>query len=348
MFSNFGHSDEFFIMPVCYHPTTVLLVDDDVHFAENLALNLDNKLSILTFNDPTAAINYVQNGPHHLLFNTRCLENNRSLNFPAIRNEIYNTNRFKVMLINIIDYDMPQKNGIEMIHTMKFPPEIEYNTYIMLTGIIKSQLDDRIKGSKIANSLISKGDPGYVDKLLEMIKEKSELIFQWCAYPIVQNFATDPVENATLLFDKHLAPILEKHILEHQICEFYLYDRQGGYLLLDKDANLSWLFIRSEWGIENTIKLAMAHHAPASVIQALKNREVILSLYEKEDLDRLNKINWDDYLLPATEYVGDNYYLTRFGIPATVKYYFAYTNELPQNAIDRKRILSYQTFLDEN
>jgi len=75
---------------------------------------------------------------------------------------------------------------------------------------------------------------------------------------------------------------------------------------------------------------------------------VILSLYEKEDLDRLNKINWDDYLLPATEYVGDNYYLTRFGIPATVKYYFAYTNELPQNAIDRKRILSYQTFLDEN
>ena len=52
--------DGLFIMPVCYHPTTILSVDDDLAFLKNLSLEVSDKIAILYFDDPRKAIEYTK------------------------------------------------------------------------------------------------------------------------------------------------------------------------------------------------------------------------------------------------------------------------------------------------
>jgi CheY-like chemotaxis protein len=351
MFSSFGASGSFFVMPVCFHPTTAIVVDDDANFSKTLSLYLSDKLSILPFVSTDLAIDYVKNKLHHTMFTSRCLTNtaqSQQLNFSAIRHEVYNVNRFKEILMSIVDYDMPNKNGLELINTMQFPPEVLFNAYIMLSGSIVSETDPRIAGESIAKSFISKADPDFAEKLLSMVKDKCESIFQWYSYIPARLLANDPAEKTSFLFDKNCVQLLDEYVTQHNICEMYLFDKQGSYLFLDKDANLSWMFVRSELGIENTIKMATQYHAPQSVIEALKKREVILSLYEKEDFERIKTIHWDHYLLPAKTFTSSNKYVEQLGIKSQSTYYYAFSNEFVEHGIDKTRILSYQTFLDEN
>lgn len=351
MFSSFGASGSFFVMPVCYHPTTVMMVDDDAEFSKTLALYMTDRLSFVSFSSTDSAIDYVKNTFHHSMFTNRCLSHTaqkHQLDFLAIRNEVYNVNRFKEILISIVDYDMPNKNGLELINTMEFPPEVLFNAYIMLSGSITSALDPRIAGQNIANSFISKASPDFADKLMLMVNEKCESIFQWYSYMPARMLAADPTEMTSFLSDKNCVQLLDDYVRDNNVCEMYLFDKQGSYLFLDKDANLSWMFVRNELGVENTIRLADKYHAPQFVIDALKGREVILSLYEKEDFERIKTINWDNYILPATTFKSSNQYVERLGISSQSTYYYAFSKVFPEHGIDKSKILSYQTFLNEN
>ena len=88
----FSSLDGLFIMPVCYHPTTILHVDDDTLFLESLAAELSDKLLILCFNNPEKAKEHTTNLHHYYPFTDRCLSKEGdtiTFNFMAIRNEIY-------------------------------------------------------------------------------------------------------------------------------------------------------------------------------------------------------------------------------------------------------------------
>jgi hypothetical protein len=46
----------FFVMPICYHPTTVLAVDDEKEFLDALKASTSKKLSLLCFDNPEDAL----------------------------------------------------------------------------------------------------------------------------------------------------------------------------------------------------------------------------------------------------------------------------------------------------
>lgn len=347
-----------FIMPVCYHPTTVLAVDDDVLFLKNLAIEFSEKQALLCFDKPNEAMKYVKEKHHYLPFTTRCLieENNKViLNFMAIRNEIYNDNRFKEIIISVTDYDMPHTTGIELIKNMEFPHEVSQYAHIILTGKISAEFKEKIASISMQKEYIGKGDPRYIDKLLALIAKRLAKIYQWYSYSPARILSRNNDEKTTSLFDGNFANIFNLYIKENNVCEFYLFDKQGSYLFLDDNANLSWLFIRNETGIENTIQLAKKYRAPPSTIEAIKSKQFILSLYEKEDFENKKNIVWDKYLLPANVFETNAKYLSFFpnliAEPAerqpNPKYYYAFTKNFPDNGIEKDKILTYQTFLRE-
>lgn len=91
------------------------------------------------------------------------------LNVLAIRNEVYNPDRFKEMVSTIVDYDMPNKNGIELINTMELPSDVLFYTFIMLTANISSPNDPRIAGQGIRdNQLINKDDAECLNKMTSL------------------------------------------------------------------------------------------------------------------------------------------------------------------------------------
>lgn len=356
MFSSMDGS--LFIMPACYYPTRALSVDDDKSFLDMLLIEVSDKISILCFDQPEKAMDYIKSNHQYFPFTERCLVqngNNTELNFMAIRNELYNADRFKIIFVVVTDYDMPGIDGIELIHTMEFPKEISQYNLVIMTGKISDGFKEKLARLGLNTEYISKDDPEAIKKLLELIKKRSCKIFQWYSYVPARILSHDPNERTSFLFDGNFAPILNSHIQENGICEFYLFDKQGSYLFLNESAKLSWLFMRNEMGIANSIQKATYYDAPKSVIDALKSKEVILSLYEKEDFEARKNINWSEYLLPAKVFESDDTYLSFFpdlisesqkAQHLPTKYYYAFTEQFPENGIDTSKILSYKKFLE--
>lgn len=341
-----------FIMPLCFHPTTSVLVDDDVAFLNDLVDYFSERLSVKPFNNADEAIDYINSANRPTLFKERCTEQKNGRDFPslsAIRKEIYNADRFKEVLTSVIDYNMPNKNGFDLMRSIGIPlGGLAFHSYILLTGTEPSAWDKDFASSFAIQNLISKADPEYQNKLLKRIQEKSNLALQWCSYDLARPLAADPNEHTNFLFDGNFLPLFKTYLKENKICEFYLFDRQGSFLLLDEHANLSWLFVRNETGVENSIKLAAQHHAPQHVLDALKSKQVILSLYEQEDFAQRKNIDWDKYLLPATVFSGDDAYTSFFNLGPHSSYYYAFTNSFPEHGLKKENILSYREFLKKN
>jgi hypothetical protein len=184
-------------------------------------------------------------------------------------------------------------------------------------------------------------------QLTEGIAEKTACAFQWISYLPARLLSMDPMQQTNSLFDKDLLPIINAYIQKHDLCEMYLFDRQGSFLFLDEKANPYWFFIRNDAGMVNSIELSKELHAPTWVTDAIRSKEKLLTLYEKDDIAQLNEIHWEDYLLPATLCKGGSY-------PEALKlnphssYYYAFTDKFPGYEIDKSKIVSYRNQLDEN
>ena len=344
MFSSID--DSLFVLPVCYHPTTVISIDDDIDFLKNLSLRVSDKLILLSFDSPKKALDYTKNQHHHLPFTIRCLiEKNGAITFDlfSVRNEIYNINRFDEIIVNVTDYDMPYKDGIELVKSMEFPGEVSQYSHIFLTGKFSADFKDKLAKIGLDTEYIGKEDPDFVNKLLALIEKRSAMIFQRYSFSPAQILSTNKKEMVSILFDGNFAPIFNAYIKENHICELYLFDKQGSFLFLDDHANLSFFFVRNEYGIENSIKLANHYGAPNYVIKALKEKNIILSIYEQEDFEKRGKINWDDYLCPAIIFESNDKHSVKY----LRKYYYAFTNKFPNHGIETNKIFSYQQFLDQ-
>jgi CheY-like chemotaxis protein len=451
----------FIVMPVCYHPTTVLAVDDEKQFLDALKFEVSDHLSLKCFDTPEAALEYIKNSrelqvpfaarlhfsgkndsqecgfarmresaiqdiihpspkglgkskeqpvnvasknsvqihktigdfnhSYYILteaglyyynhFNefewitsdeeklqqlglafpqeidnlsheqlhkiTDITHHHRpdklGFSFREVRNEVYNKNRFKEIILVSTDYDMPGKNGIEFIKAVAFPGVTLEHIIIILTGKISDEFKQKLNTLPLPTEYIGKSDSDRIKKLLKLVEEKTSRVFQECSYKALTALSKDTNEEACFTFDKQFGAIFTSYLQDNHICELYLFDRQGSYLLLDDKANLSWFIMRSEKGMKNSMQLAKEHNAPESVIDALQTKRCLLSLYEKEDVARLRgkEIAWDNYLHPASVYE-----LKMPGKDAK-KFYYAFIKEFPAHGMDTSKILSYQAFLNQ-
>lgn len=348
MFKSFG---PFFVMPICYHPTTILLVDDDERFTKLLSYSLSDDIPIKSFNHPKDALDFIESKHKHSIFSDKCIQEtdgSSTFNLKALRNEIYNKERFKEIILTITDYDMPSMNGFDLIQRMAFPPEIQFYSHILLTGKAIHNLDEKLNEFALKNSYLVKSAPNCIEDLSKLITEKTQSMFQWYSYPCGQKLARDKQENTSVLFDFHFGLVLNQLIEKNNICELYLYDRQGSFLFLDKHANLSWLFVRNDDGMQNSVEMAKEFNAPDYVIEAIQSKEKILSLYEPEDFKNKNNINWDDYLLPAITFSTDERFTDFLKLTPHTTLYYAYTTDFPEHGIDKDKILSFDDFLQSS
>ncbi len=489
------------VMPVCYHPTTVLVVDDDVDFLNKLKALVAKNIALICFDNPDAVIDYIKNSrelqiplasrlhfsgeedtqgcgfakmldgrlqdiihpypkdidltfvkpiddtalpegspkPHDTLADIACsqyifteksfyyynqmskecdwitsdpvmlkalsstfqeevsdlssdqldrITNITHHHRPAklgfsiteVRNEPYNRNRFKEILLIISDDTMPGKNGIELVKALDFPGITLEHAVIILAQNASDEFKQNIKILPLPTEFIEKKDPDIITKLLDAIDQKASRIFQNPAQKALTILSKDLKEGASFVFDQSFCEIFNPILKENNICEMYLYDRQGSYLLLDEHANPSWFIIRCEKGMENGLAKAIEYDAPLDVIEALSEKKALLSLYEESDFAKLkeksirtqlealkakkkkeetegsiqpepeikSEIDWASYLHPASVFeskVHQGESLTKQddnGSSTTHKYYYAHIKDFPENEIDKSKIVSYQ------
>ena len=496
------------VMPVCYHPTTVLVVDDDVNFLNKLKASVSKNIALICFDNPDAVIDYIKNSrelqiplasrlhftgkndtqtcgfarmlearvqdiihpfpkdidlsfvkpidepilpegspkPHDTLeefersqyilteksfyyYNQMSKECEWIASDPAmlktldsafqeetsdlssdqlnritqithhhrpaklgfsiaeVRNEPYNRNRFKEIVLIISDDVMPGKNGIELVKALDFPGITLEHAVIILAQTASDEFKQNIKTLPLPTEFIEKNDPAIMAKLLDAIEKKASRIFQNHSQKALTILSNDLKEGSSFVFDQNFCDIFNPILKENNICEMYLYDRQGSYLLLDEHANPSWFIIRCEKGMENSLEKAVEYGAPLDVIEALSEKKVLLSLYEESDFARLKEksirtqlealkakkkeagkkeaepepeikaeIDWGSYLHPASVFESEDNSSDISLIKqddnnpkgVTHKYYYVYIKNFPESEINQSRILSYQDFLNQN
>src|SRR5699024_5924224 len=121
--------------PPYYHPTTVVFVDDNLDFLSNLSLQLDADLAYRLFDSPIDALDYLNaatttraNSLSERFF--AAISDNPDgiatepllrIDLAAIQHEVRNTQRFAETAAVIVDYAMPQMNGLEFCERITNP-----------------------------------------------------------------------------------------------------------------------------------------------------------------------------------------------------------------------------------
>lgn len=327
-------------IPTCHFPSTVLFLDDSRDFLLNFVLQLDEGLAYRIYDSPYEALARIKQKQSELeQLSHRCtseyteakncpLTNHTvNLDLAAIHAEIYNPYRFSEISVVVVDYAMPGMNGIEFCRSI----EDSCIKKILLTG----QADDSVAVQAFNDGLIhryiKKSDPNAAQLITDSIEQLQRQYFLDMSAMVVKLLS---VTSPNCLHDRAFADFFKQLRQEKGIVEFYLADNSGGFLLLDGDAKVSFLVMKSEADLKLHYDLALDNGAPSVILDQLQSGEKIPCFWQVDDLNT----QWDEwatFLLPASKIVSDE------------NYYYAYVEGALLFNIRQEKILSYNRYLDE-
>lgn len=323
------------ISPVCFHPTTIMCVDDDPKIHEFITPNVINTNATKIFNNAEKALAYINNEYKSDSFLKRCIsltdtevrgQRVAQLNIENIHKEIYSLQRFKQISVLILDYAMAEMHGIEFAKQLK-SKDIKI---IMLTGEVDYQIALEAFNEQLIHKFIKKNDANLFQILIGAIEELQKDYFIEHSNPAINILTGNDNPNAEIFFDHHYADLVKATIKQNKIYEYYLIDAYGSYLMLDRRAHPSWLLLRSTQDFDLMLDYALQNKAPETVITALKNREKMLFLGAKEN----SKLDWDKLLHPV-QALDDN-----------KKYFYAYITQADFYYVDQAKIVAFEKFID--
>lgn len=258
-------------LALCYYPTHVAFIDDDAYLLDAIKLALGGKFSCITYTDPTKALNHANEFKKlewGSIANDADLYHSESdqliknaLNISAKKME--NNSRYNEVSVVVVDYDMPEMNGLDFCRLLK-NPNIKK---IMLTGRIGADEAVQAFNEGLINYYISKSDSSLTDKLRTAIENMQVQYF----LDISSSVKIKAIDNNHSLFiDSKLSEYIEKKLEEFQVDEYYFLTHPNRYLLKSVNGDYSTLFIYSRYDLNQQIEVIKEEAGPKELIDALK------------------------------------------------------------------------------
>ena len=321
-------------LPIFYHPTEIVLVDDDVNYTKNIEMYmLDKEIFIRTFNNPRKAVPFINDQPSDFLDKIINIEDELldkttfNVNFQGIYQEIYNKKRFNTISIVIVDYAMPGLNGKEFLEQIIDSPVKK----ILLTGEADYPKAVEMFNDRLIDKFFRKSDEKLLEKLTVAIDELKIEFFQ----SITQHILSSAQHKSQLpYFDANFIKLVLDTKKQFDAVEYYTLDQNGSYLFLDRNGVPGWLIAKSEEDMQVLFEIAEGEkNVSKELLQDLKNKKKIA--YFQETKDFTAPVNsWT--LHEAKTLTGKNQ-----------TYYYTILKDNPSFNLNQDEILSYQEFLDK-
>jgi len=240
-------------IPAFYFPTTVSFVDDNFTFLEGLLLALSKKTySCSLFTDPLRLKNLIKEECHirYDIANLIEIKNPSSLNYlnipidlEKIINLLEEKKRYYLRGVLVVDYDMPQLNGFELLESID-PKGFFYK--ILLTSEADESMAINALNKGRIQAYIKKSDLNLLANLEEMIE-----IGQWKFFESQTQFMQDltkvqGIDTALCFSDSIFINFFKDLIQKKEIIEWYLLDSTGSFLLVNKRGNAFVLYVQNE------------------------------------------------------------------------------------------------------
>lgn len=279
-----------------FYPTTVVIVDDNYAFLENLPDNLEDSINYQLYTSPQKALDDLKSIDNHMQSVDDFLEVTDDLvtgesigvNIAKIKQLAEDNKRHQIPSVIIVDHDMPEMSGIALCQKLS-----SFNfKKIMLTGSGEQNLAIDAFNEGIIDKFISKSDPEVFEKINQAVREMQQNYFADMSAPLISSIAAS---TATFLKHERFLDFFEKLIAKNNITEFYLQDAMGSFLLKGNKGQYSWLLVQSEQEIDNYLSVAKDHDASSEIIDAIANKQKLLCLLTEDDFSQPVS-NWNRYL----------------------------------------------------
>ena len=309
-------------LPVYTHPTLTVLIDDSDSFLKSLAFQLDPGLARKTFHDTSSALHWLRHStqlgetPLHVNFDTQNLppdQCNVALDLERIWRISGQAQRFAVPSVLVIDYSMPQMNGLEFCQAVRDLPCKK----ILFTGAADEKVAVTAFNRGLIDRYIKKSDDDALDILeLEIVALQREFFLQ----------QSDTVRDLLLLHDyaflqdEAMAAVVQELCQRHGFVEFYIFPNPCGILFFTRDGRARLMIIETERSLHTQYEMARDSDAPESLLLALLEMRVI-PYFSDADSDGMYAAqigeNWFRYCAAPTICLGDvTYFWALFDVPA--------------------------------
>jgi len=309
-------------LPVYTHPTLTVLIDDSDSFLKSLAFQLDPSLARKTFHDTKEALHWLRNStqqgelPLHVNFDLQNVtpnDYNVAIDIERIWRISGQAQRFAVPSVLVVDYSMPQMNGLEFCQAVRDLPCKK----ILFTGAADEKVAVTAFNRGLIDRYIKKSDDDALDILeQEIITLQTEFFLQ----------QSDTVRDLLLLHDYNflqdetLAAVVQDLCRQHGFVEFYIFPNPCGILFFTREGQARLMIITTQRDLHTQYEMARDSDAPASLLSALLEMRVI-PYFSDAGSDGMYSTHigesWFRYCAAPTVCLGrETYYWALFDVPA--------------------------------
>ncbi len=291
-------------VPFLYHPTTVLLVDDNAEFLKTLRMFLsDSFMHLLDQECPFKALEILNKMAFKKNFYEDCLyypeeekyENHTlSVNFLNIHKEVYNPDRFKEISTVIVDYSMPVMNGVEFCQKITNP----FIKKVLLTGDADERIAIDAFNQGLIDAYVKKQQINFPEILEKLLEKFHGTYFSHFSKHIEAVFSPEDQKN-TPFFSPEFKKYFQQICDYHEIVEYYVLEKMGSFLCLDANGKHGILATIQTDEISLILESQEAESADLKVIECLKEGTHLLCYKQDENTPLPPGYLWKNYIFKA-------------------------------------------------
>jgi CheY-like chemotaxis protein len=293
-----------------YYPTKIIFLDDDENYLNSLPFYLNQNLNPMFFSSSVDFMSHINNScstdiSNNLIKKNTGVENDGLesgyLNFPAIHEKLYNPDRFDEISVAVIDYAMKETDGLTVCSALDAFPIKK----ILLTGQATTDTGLNAFNKELIDKFIEKGSKTIKNELNQAIHKLQQQYFENTFNQFSKHL---PSATNKILKNNDYIKLFNETLKEKSICEYYLLDKSGSFLLISDIGEVYFLIISTISELEIYHAIAKEAEAPKIIIDILAKKDQLLYFYT-EDIKKEPVCGWKDYFFPALKLSDDSDYL---------------------------------------
>jgi CheY-like chemotaxis protein len=285
-----------------FHPTTIVLVDDNEAFLRSLTLEMPATIACHGFTSPEAALEFLNQPIDLAPLVDRCFTLERSrvdqaiirLDLGLIEQEINYLQRFRRVSAVLVDYAMPAVNGLQLCERMTDP----YARRALLTGVADEKLAVEAFNAGLIHRFIPKHKATAVEAVIAFIAELEREYFRQYLGRLTTALTIDP---PAFLVDPAIAVLVQRLLHEERVVEYYLVDDPPGLLMLRSDGSVIRLLLLDGVAHRAQIDFVQRFDAPGHIRRGIEAGELagLFSGDSPADYFGDEPYPWDERVVPA-------------------------------------------------
>lgn len=292
-------------LPIYHHPSLTVLVDDSDNFLRSLSFQLDPTLASKAFHDTSSALAWLRFQSGHpceseaalsASFDTypqKTAQCSVALDLDQIHRISFQARRFMTPSVLVVDYSMPQMNGVELCEAVRHLPCKK----ILFTGAADEKVAVDAFNRGLIDRYIKKSDDNALDRLEFEISALQQEYFSARSEPLRDLLA---LHSYSFVSDPAVVALVRELVAQHGIVEHYLYPDPAGLLMYDTDGRAMLLAVETEAGMNAHYEIACDNAAPQSLLDALAERRVIPYFHGGDGMyTEAFSDAWHKYIEPA-------------------------------------------------